>query len=34
MRMFLITQYTNNNVIAFYVDMLMRRSFNLEVRIK
>ena len=34
MRMFLITQYTNNNVIAFYVDMLTRRSFNLEVRIK
>ena len=32
--MFLIIQYTNNNVIAFYVDMLMRRSFNLEVRIK
>lgn len=32
--MFLIIQYTNNNVIASYVDMLMRRSFNLEVRIK
>ena len=32
--MFLIIQYTNNNVIAFYVDMLMRRSFNLEDRIK